>query len=246
MPFPTSLQLPEYLIGSYLTYAGKNYSVSFDFPKDDSGKQAAEVGLLFTHASYSSWDSIATIWGDKSILDPIPNFAGDGGNAYAVFFLNCVINPSNQDQIYIAYADAEGSFTAGTLQITKVEGSQSAAPTIDSQRIALNSGVNEKIGYPFWYDLQNWPKRAGYNGTVSLSIQSPLQKGVVVCVFDGDGSLLGLFDQNNKKAFNISMSGQKWICSFLVPEKQSKTKGCTFIFDIGDPRNDGTMEIDEV
>jgi hypothetical protein len=243
MPFPTSLQLPKSVVGVYQTKTGQNYSARYDFPKDASGNQPLMAGVLLSHNNLTNWNYVAKEWKDQSSLEDIPTFSGDGEALYSVFFLNCELYSGDNNKLAVGYGDAEAGSTAGTLSINKAQGSEANPPAIETQLVPIQAGVNEKIGYPFAYNLFNWGGNEGYHGTVKVSILTPLEKSVVVGVFDNKGKLLGFFDEDHKSDIYISVAGERWICSFLKAQNNGNGQ---FNFTIGDPREDGTMQVREV
>lgn len=70
-----------------------------------------------------------------------------------------------------------------------------------------------------------------------------IQDSAVVAVLDSNGSLLGTFTDKQTDPVYFSLANEVWVLAFLEFKNNGRGK---FDFQVGDPRNDGSMEIDEV
>ena len=243
MSFPTFLRLPKSVVGVFQTKPGQEYCAKYDFPKDASGDRSLTTGVLLSHDSLTYWDSEAKESKEQNSLEAIPTFSGEGEDLYTVVFLNCELYPGDNNKLAIGFGDAETGSITGTLGISKAQGNEASPPSIETQLVPLRNEINEKIEHPFAYNLLDWGGDEEYKGTVKISILTPLEKSVVVGVFDNNGKLLGFFDVDHKSDLYISLANQKWICCFLKAENNGPGK---FNFAVGDSRKDGSMVIEEL
>lgn len=228
MSLPTAINVPANLIGSFSTERGKNYKATIEFPNEDGGSPW-EVGLLLFGATSEFISSVES--------PQYVEFVGTGGDVICLFFLSTTFT-SNADEINIGWLAGENNSFAGAVKIEEASGS-SSLPGGNQTEVPIENFLS----YPMIANLQNWPARNGYTDTVKLSVRNTFQEGAFVAVLNEEGDLVGIFSHEETSPVYCNLLNNVYLASFL---KTKVTGNGQFKFQIGDPRTDGSMKIEEV
>lgn len=235
MPLPNSINLPKKVVSEFQTRASQVYNANITFPIQ-GGSVPWNVGILLDGSTYG-FINTATPPGSSGSAN-VP-FTGNGSNLKAAFLISTTTAGSTGSYINIGWLAGENNNEVGSILLTKENGPVNPPNNSNTESISSNN----QIHYPFRYRMLDWPGRGNYTGIVKLSIAVSIQDSAVVAVLDSNGSLLGTFTDKQTDPVYVSLANEVWVLAFLEFKNNGRGK---FDFQVGDPRKDGSMDIEEV
>ena len=243
MSNPANLQIPNSVVGDFRTKANQKYSVSFDFVAADNSVPW-EVGILLNGLDQngSSLNRFISTAGNTPPSNSDFNFTGNGGSIECAFILSttgATPGDTSWTTVNVGYGAAENAQYAAQLRITKCEDNVSGLRNLQNTPMAPTPDLN----YPFIWNLMDWAG-SGYSGDLRIENISTPQKSVIIGIYDKNGALVSYFDKNDVSTVVVPINAQNpiYLISFLEVKVTGSGK---FKFQVGDPRDEATMEIDE-
>ncbi len=241
----------EYL-GTFPTENGDKYKAKFSFKNKASDKVAANVGFLFLGPNDAKTFVHARGETEPSSQKENLSFTGDGNNAHFCFLLgtDLVNNPNGRVQANIGWdAAEEGHPMVALIWIEGVNDPPNVSATPGGTSIELVDGSGSS---PYLVCLESLFPNFNNLRLRPFNDGEGWQESSYATLFDGEGKPYFTFMGNSGEDVIVPKAGAHLMAFLKTPDAEdvsdpgSSKKKKKYSFVVGDPRNDGTMEIDEV